>query len=129
MPDSGMTWLDSTFQEGVYRVKILPVVILDQPWHQVSQAEKELLQKILSALGLTLDSIKLLHQAQLNVSALSVPPDRIIYFGVPTPGVPLYEMITVNNSSIVASDSLRELLTNDDLRKRLWVALKKQFNR
>jgi|SRR6478736_9453166 len=118
---------ESLYPEGLFAISLPPTVILDQPWQAISSTEKTLLEKILTALKQSLNSVTIHHQDSLDLSVWVVKPKHVIYFGRPVKGIPLYEVVEANGVSIVASESLKDLSCNDDSRKKLWQALKKQF--
>ena len=68
------------------------------------------------------------YQDSLDLSVWVEKPQRVIYFGKPVKGIPLYEAVEANGVTIVASQSLTDLASNEDARKKLWQALKKQFS-
>src|SRR6478609_1797418 len=119
---------ESLYPEGLFDIALPPTVILDQPWQTITSTEKILLEKILAALRQSLSSVTIHYQDSLDLSIWTVKPKRVIYFGKPVKGIPLYEVVEANEVSIVASESLKNLSTNDDSRKKLWQALKKQFS-
>lgn len=119
---------ESLYPEGLFDIALPPTVILDQPWQAITSTEKILLEKILAALKQSLNSVTIHYQDSLDLSIWTVKPKHVIYFGKPVKGIPLYEVVEANEVSIVASESLKNLSTNDDSRKKLWQALKKQFS-
>ena len=119
---------ESLYPEGLFAIALPPTVILDQPWEAITSAEKTLLEKILTALKQSLNSVTIHHQDSLDLSVWATKPRHVIYFGKPVKGVPVYEVVEANVVSIVASESLNALSVNDDSRKKLWQALKKQFS-
>ena len=119
---------DSLFTEGLFAISSSPTVILDQPWETISAAEKVLLEKILTAIKHSLNSITIKYQDPFNLSLWNEKPHRIVYFGKPVKGIPLYETVEANGVFVVASDKLSHLSGNEEARKKLWLALKKQFS-
>lgn len=119
---------ESLYPEGLFAITLPPTIILDHPWKALNSAEKTLLEKILTALKQSLNSVTIHHQDSLDLSVLAVKPKYVIYFGKPVKGIPLYEVVEANGVCIVASESLKDLSVNDDSRKKLWQALKRQFS-
>jgi DNA polymerase III psi subunit len=119
---------DSIYSEGLFTITPSPTIILDQPWETITSVEKTLLEKILAALKQSLNSVTIHYQGSLDLSLWVEKPQRVIYFGKPTKGIPLYETVDANGVTIVASESLKDLVGNEDARKKLWQALKKQFS-
>ena len=120
--------MDTLFSEGLFLVSPSPTVILDQPWAHITPAEKTLLEKILTAIKQSLDTVSIRYQDSLDLSTWNQKPQRVIYFGKPVKGVPLYETVEANGVTIVASENLSHLSTHEEARKKLWSALKKQFS-
>ena len=119
---------DSLYPEGLFILSPSPTIILDQPWETINSLEKTLLEKILAAIKQSLYSITIQYQNPLDLSMMKEKPQHVIYFGKSVKGIPLYETVEANGVTIVASESLRDLLANEDARKKLWQALKKQFS-
>ncbi len=116
------------YTEEVYQLEPLPTVLLTKPWTNVTDSETKLLEKILTALKLSFDKVTIKHQESFDLSIWQVKPHRLIYFGLVPAGIPYYQVIDVNGVSLVASESLENLLTNDPARKQLWGALKQLFS-
>jgi len=119
---------DSLFPEGLFAISPSPIIILDQPWETITASEKILLEKILTAIKQTLNTVSIKYQDSLDLSAWAEKPSQVIYFGMPVKGIPLYETITPNGVRMIASGNLKDLSSNEDARKKLWQALKKQFS-
>jgi DNA polymerase III psi subunit len=119
---------ESIFPEGLFAISPPPIIILGQPWETLPSTEKALLEKILTAIKQSLNSVTIQYQNPLDLSALAVKPKCVIHFGKTVKGIPLYETVEANGVTIVASESLKDLSGNEDSRKRLWQALKKQFS-
>jgi DNA polymerase III psi subunit len=94
----------------------------------ITSQEKVLLEKILTAIRHSLNSVTIKYQKSLDLSVWSEKPSHLIYFGVPVNGVPLYDLVQANGVSIVASERLQNLGANEEARKKLWQVLKKQFS-
>jgi|SRR6185369_16601759 len=119
---------ESLYPEGLFAISLPPTIVLDQHWKTLTAAEKALLEKILGAIKQSLNSVTILHQDSLDLSAWAVKPKHVIYFGNPVKGIQHYEMVEANGVCIVTSESLKNLSGNEDSRKKLWQALKKQFS-
>ena len=119
---------DSLYHEGLFTISRPPTIILDQSWGTITTAEKTLLEKILAAIKQSLNSVTIQYQDSLDLSVWVEKPKRVIYFGKPVMGIPLYEAVEANGVTIVASESLKDLSGNEDARMNLWQALKKQFS-
>jgi DNA polymerase III psi subunit len=118
---------ESIFPEQLYKIEGRATIIVSHPWEKIRSEEKDLLKKILSAVRLSLDSVTIKYQPILDLSSLKISSSKVIYFGVAVNGLSYYEHIEANGISIVLSENLKDLLSNDSSRKKLWGALKTQF--
>lgn len=121
------TFLESLYQEEIYKINGKVMVILPKPWESISDEEKILLSKILWAVKLTLASVQIItRQAFVLEDFKAYSPVCIIAFGASLKNVTtMYEHISMNNISIVLADELHRL---DDQKKRnLWLTLKQLF--
>ena len=126
--------VDQTFSEELYRIKPLrTTVIITKPWGELTYAEKEQLQKISDALRqrinpkLSIDAFHVVHQSQFDIGSLPTPPKEVIYFGPPIKGLSLYELIEANGIKMVLSEPLKDLISNDQGKQKLWKALQQLF--
>jgi len=119
---------NTIFTEELYLIKPAPTIILTKPWMQITVAERDQLSKILTALKLSLERVTIIYQPKLDLAALVVKPEQVIYFGPLPAGLTHYERIEADNIALVASEELEQLLTNDPARKKLWLALKQLFS-
>ncbi|MBX2894068.1 MAG: DNA polymerase III subunit psi [Cyclobacteriaceae bacterium] len=120
--------IDFIYTEELYQIHPLATVVLTKPWKEVSQAEQELLARILTALKLSIDGVTIVHQPKLDLSVFAIKPEKVIYFGALPPGLSYYECIEAQGINLVASEELAKLLANDQARKMLWTALKQLFS-
>jgi hypothetical protein len=127
------TFTDSIYSEEIYQIEAPAVVIIDRPWTELSVSEKEQLQKIADALNkristkLRLDAFQVIHQPKFELGLIHPQPKRVIYFGTAVMGLNPYELIEVNNSKVVLSESLDDLAKNEAARQKLWKALQQLF--
>jgi hypothetical protein len=126
--------VDQLFTEELYNIKpARTAVILTKAWHEHTHEEKEQLQKISDALRqrisprLSIDAFQVIHQPQLDINLLAMQPQEVIYFGAPIKGLNYYELIETKQVKMVLSESLRDLLANDQSRQKLWKALQQLF--
>lgn len=121
------------FQEELYNIPQPVVVIIDQPWQDVSEAGRQLLAKILGAIELrpgqklSLQAVQVVNQTSLQIDQLVGAPEFVIAFTSVPSGVPLYEVMRTPDKQVVASEPLHKLISSDDGKKRLWQALRAQF--
>ena len=129
-----MNTADQTFTEELYGIKpITTVVIMATPWHELKLEETEQLQKISDALRqrinpkLSIDAFRVIHQSPLDINLLPNKPKEVIYFGPPIKGLNYYEVIEANQVKMVLSESVSDLMKNDQSRQKLWKALQQLF--
>jgi hypothetical protein len=125
---------DQIFTEELYSIKpVHTTVIITIAWHELKHEEKEQLQKISDALKqrinprLSIDAFRLIHQPKLDLSQLPNQPKELIYFGPPIKGLNFYELIEANQVKMVLSESLSDLIANEQSRQKLWKALQQLF--
>ncbi len=115
------------FTEELFEIAPSPTIIIDQPWKKIGSDEKTLLTKILKSIGHSLDSVTVKYQPSFDLSQWPQKPQQVIYFGEPIKGISFYELVQADGVKIVAAEKLSALLQNDEAKKNLWQALKKQF--
>ncbi len=117
----------SIYAEEVYNIASPVMVVIGEPWNQLTEDQKNLLSNILTAVRQSLDSVRVLHQPHFNVSKWSVKPSRIIAFVDPPKGLIPYEVIQTGETAILFSDPLAQLIADDVSKRKLWSALKSLF--
>jgi hypothetical protein len=127
------TLTETIYQEELYQIEVPAVVIVDKQWNDLSVGEKEQLQKIADALNkrispkLKLDAFQVIFQSKFDLGSINPQPKRVIYFGAAVTGLNPYELIEVNQSKVVLSESLDDLTKNETARQKLWKALQQLF--
>jgi DNA polymerase III psi subunit len=105
----------STFNEELYLIREKVTVVLSDPWEQIGEPDRQLLQKILQSVKLNLASVRIVHQSKLDASGMN---SRVIYFGaaeIKTEGM------------VVQAPRLSQLQSDASGKQKLWVALKQLF--
>ncbi|MBS1490640.1 MAG: DNA polymerase III subunit psi [Bacteroidetes bacterium] len=128
MTESNSLLTETTFTEGLFLIPEKTVIILDTEWAHLPKEETDLLAKILKAIGITMDAVTIYYQPLINLATVPTQPSRCLYFGQPVAGIATYEALEINGTKLVASNPLAMLLTDDELKKKLWQALKKLFS-
>lgn len=118
---------DSIFQEEVYRIPVLPTVVLSVPWTELPEEQRTLLAKILQAVRLRPESVRVLYQKEFDLSEFQEKPALLIGFVAPPKGVPVYEVHRTSQTAMVFSESLAVLVGADAAKRKLWGALKDLF--
>ena len=119
---------DTTYPEEIFLLKHQPVVIINGPWEQLGETEREQLYKIIAALKTPIDSITILTMPTLNITAFKGKADQVIYFGELPAGVARYEVLESDGVSFICSESLTDLLVNKAARNQLWIGLRALFS-
>ena len=114
------------FSEELYLIEGKTVVVMAEPWEKIGAEGRALLQKILQAVGLSMEAVTILHQPLLQVKSIGSRPRRVIYFGSGTDG-PLYEPSRVDDVSVILSASLDQLQSDAAAKQKLWAGLKVLF--
>lgn len=118
---------EAVFQEEIYTLKSIPMVVIQEPWEKLGLKEKELLSKIIGALKLSIDSVQVVSGGEFNIQTFNGKNRKIIYFGKNSTGLANYEPHNQSGNSLISSESLTQLLENDTARKQLWIAMKNLF--
>jgi len=118
---------ETTFPEELYLLHPKVTVIVPVPWTEVKDEERILLSKILSAVKQSLDSVVVIHQPKLDLSVFAEKPKKVLCFS-PAEGLPKFEVLPAQDTSVIVSLPLTELLTNDDAKKKLWAGLRVMFS-
>ncbi|MBN8578317.1 MAG: DNA polymerase III subunit psi [Cytophagales bacterium] len=116
------------FTEELYALEPQPTIVLTKPWATVTEDELDQLNKILGALKLTLNRVSVIYQPSLNLSAFSVKPKKLIYFGPLPVGLSHYEHLQTQKIDLVASEDLSKLIDDKAAKAKLWEALRKLFS-
>lgn len=117
----------STYTEDLYLMQPKVAVVIPVAWEKVKEDERILLSKILNAVKLSLDSVVIRQQPNLDLSTWQEKPSRVLCFSQAN-GLPKFEMLPAQGTSIIVSLPLSELLTNDEAKKKLWAGLKQMFS-
>ncbi len=118
---------ESTYPEELYLIQPRVTVVIPVPWAEVKEEEKVLLSKILNAVKQSLDSVVIRQQTHLDLSMWAEKPERVLCFS-PAEGLPKFEVLPAQGTSVIVSLPLPELITNDDAKKKLWAGLKVMFS-
>ncbi len=118
---------ESTYPEELYLIQPRVTVVIPVAWAEVKEEEKVLLSKILNAVKQSLDAVIIRQQPHLDLSVWAEKPERVLCFS-PAEGLPKFEVLPAQGTSVIVSMSLAELLTNDEAKKKLWTGLKVMFS-
>ena len=115
------------YSEEVYSIPSPVTVVLGMPWNEVKENDQQLLSKILQAVRLSLDGVRFIHQPHFDLSVWSEKPQRMIAFVPPPKGLSAYQVIQTGETSVIFSDPLEILNTDDAAKRKLWNTLKTLF--
>ena len=124
MTDAGF---ENIYFEEIYQIPSKTTIIISNPWSEVKVEQRSLLFNILLAVKLSLDSVRIIHQSQFDLMSLKEKPSRMIAFVAPPKGLALYEVIHTGETSVVFSDPLENLNSDDVAKRKLWNSLKALF--
>jgi hypothetical protein len=115
------------FTSELYDFNTPVVVILSKPWEMIGETEKALLSKILSSVRVSLDSICITTDSNVDLKKLFLAgTKKVLIFGSNTPQeITPYQVSTVVGMNIIKADDLDAL--DDSRKKSLWAALKYMF--
>lgn len=113
----------NTYNEEVYSIRPRVTVVIGKPWAEVSLQEKELLDKILKAIGFSADGVRIRHQVEFRPELLGIA-SLILVFGAKSTELTRNEILSISGTSVVITDPLDSLLGDDEGKRKLWGALK-----
>lgn len=116
----------TAFNEELYLIKEKTTIIISKPWDEIAEADRQMLQKMLQAVKLSIAAVKIVHQPALDLGKLKPRPARMIYFGDPVAGLGQYECIQTEGT-IVLAPHLSQLQNDPGGKQKLWTALKQLF--
>ena len=115
------------FGVEVYQIASPVAVVIAVPWNDIKEDQRQLLSKILQAVRLSIDSVRILHLTQFDLSSFEEKPSRILAFVAPPKGLASYEVVHTGETSVIFSDTLESLISDDGAKRKLWGALKGLF--
>ncbi|MBK5280113.1 MAG: DNA polymerase III subunit psi [Bacteroidia bacterium] len=118
---------ESLYSEELYRPVQKTSVVIATGWTEIAEEERQLLTKILESVKLGLESVRIVEQSVFNLSTWSEKPKQLICFSPASKALPKHEIIKLDDTSIVLSNSLAELISDDVAKRKLWWALKELF--
>ena len=115
------------YPEEVYSIPSLVNVVIDTPWTELPAEHQQLLSKILASVRLSLDSVRIVYQRELDLSFWNEKPSRLVAFVQPPKGIETYEALSIGNTSMVLSEPLSSLVNDEASKRKLWDALRNLF--
>ncbi|MEK6783441.1 MAG: hypothetical protein AABY93_17190 [Bacteroidota bacterium] len=121
-------FFESTYPEELYVLSPKTFVVISTPWENATEAERQQLVKILAAIKLNLESVRIIVQSELNLSTWIEKPKKVICFSPASSTFKKYEVIEADGTALVLSNPLAELIQDDASKRKLWLALKQLFS-
>jgi len=120
-------FFEATYPEEVYQLNQRPIIVIHVNWNELTDNERELLSKILAAIKIPIDAVRIITQPLLDLSRLQGNTNRVIYFGSVNDGTAYYQVLATGEITYICAEPLRDLLSNEAARKQLWAALRQAF--
>lgn len=121
------SWFHAVYGEEVYQFRRRVSVVIDVPYQQMNASDRELLAKILAAVGHSEQTVHLVCEPALNLSAWSSKPDAVIAFTPPPAGVALHTVMEAAGTTLLFAGPLSSLVDDAASKQKLWGALKPMF--
>jgi hypothetical protein len=118
---------ESLYNEELYAFASPVVVVVSQPWSEISAEHKSVLAKMLVAVKLSLEKVQIVTRQEFSLEELApFQSGKVLAFGTNLKSpVALYQNISQNGTSLIIADSLDQL--DDTRKKNLWLALRQMF--
>lgn len=91
----------------------------------LNNSDKAFLSKILSAVGLSIDNVRLEEGTEFSQGHFDC--SVILSFGVPLSGEALYQIVKNSGKTLLSADEISRIQVDVNLKKQLWGALQKIF--
>jgi DNA polymerase III psi subunit len=121
-------FFESLYSEELYHPSPKTSVVIATAWEKITEEERQLLSKILGSVKLNLESVQIIEQPHFNLSTWVEKPKKVICFSPAPNALVKHEIIEVDGTSLVLSNSLAELIPDDASKRKLWLALKQLFS-
>lgn len=121
------TIFESLYTEELYNLTSKISVVMAIPWEKVTEEERLLLAKILGSVKLSLEKVQIIEQPQFNLSTWLEKPKKVICFSPALVEINKYEVVEVEDVTLVLSNPLSLLIPDDASKRKLWLALKQLF--
>lgn len=119
--------LTATYPEEIYNFRFPLVVVLNKPWSEQPEANREALVKLLAAVGHSTASVRMVHQEKLDLQAWNDMPERLVAFVPPPAGVAVNEKIVTPTTQMVVTEPLEVLLADEGTKRKFWAAFRSLF--
>jgi hypothetical protein len=119
--------LENLYTEELYKVPSRVLVVIPNPWNDISDDERTVLSKMLVAVKLNLAAVQIVMKKEFSLDDLAVfSPQKVLVFGSSfKSSSKMYEHLSMDGTSVILADALGQL--DDAKKKSLWLALKQMF--
>ena len=125
MPD--VSQFNTIYIEEVYSIPVPLTVVVNIPWAELPPDQQQLLSKILAAVGNSLESVRIVYNPEFDLSSWKEKPSKILALVRPPKGILAYELLTVGEISMVFSEPLETLISDEGSKRKLWNILRALF--
>ena len=121
-------WMEELYQEELFHLSCKTLVVVPEPWEKLTEADKSLLSKILSAVKVGLAGARIIAEPEFTRSMLrQLNPRCVIVFGSRLePPLPPGEVHRIEEAKLVNAPRLDSL--DEAGKKLLWPALKEMYS-
>lgn len=121
-------WIEALYPEEIYRLPPTTLIVLPVPWADLPDADRDMLRKLLHAVGTGMGRARIVHEQRLTASMITaIDPEFAIVFGVDVePSVKDLEIIRVGRTSLIRTVAPGDLV--ESVKRPLWAALQKMYS-
>jgi len=118
---------ENIYKNTLYAIVPPITIVIDEPWEKLETENKELLEKILLSVKLSMASARIICHSNFDFTLMIELSPKIIVFGDAPTGINQYEVIQNEKSKILFSSPLSQIATEPSLKQKLWESLKLLF--
>jgi hypothetical protein len=121
-------WITALYPEEIYRFPPTTLVVLPVPWDDLADKDRDMLRKLLHAVGAGMGRARIIHERLLTESMIkAIDAEYAIVFGVDVdPPVNNTEIVKIGRTSLIRTVAPAELV--ESLKRPLWDALQKMYS-
>jgi hypothetical protein len=120
-------WITALYPEEIYKLTPTTLVVLPVPWDDLADKDRDMLRKLLHAVGAGMGRARIIHEPVLTESMIrAIDAEYAIVFGVDVdPPVNNTEIVKIGRTSLIRTVAPGELV--ESLKRPLWMALQKMY--
>ncbi|HEX7015000.1 MAG TPA: hypothetical protein VF191_05770 [Cyclobacteriaceae bacterium] len=124
----GQEWIEALYPEEIYQLPPTTLVVLPEPWDDLTDKDRDMLRKLLHAVGAGMGRARIIHERRLTASMVkAMDPQYAIVFGVDVdPPVNDTEIVRIGRTSLIRTVAPGVL--DESLKRPLWAALQKMYS-